>query len=213
MTGPHPDLTIRDGWVVPTVDNQCLPWVLNEVPKIEAVLKYVKNRALCVQAGGNIGIFPYYLSKHFELVETFEPDEVNMRALQMNCAGIDNIFPYKVGLGEKEGRGEMHVLDPTNIGAHRINYNKGSVEIVTIDSNYQPPTDLIWLDIEGAELLALKGAIETIKSYKPVIVLEMAGHSKRFYGIDEDETHAWLRELGYEAVENIQQDVIFVHKG
>lgn len=211
-SGPYVGLTIRNGWVVPEIDNQCLPWVLNEIPKFDVVMKYVTNKGSCIQAGGNIGVFPHLLCKHFEWVYSFEPDEVNYTALELNTLS-DNVSPIKVGLGERSGKGIIRVIDPTNIGAHRIDFDTGDIKIEAIDDGFYRDVGLIWLDIEGAELLALKGGAETIKMWKPVIVLEMAGHSKRFYNIDEEETHAWLKSLGYEAVESVQQDVIFVHKG
>lgn len=212
-TGPRQGFTVRNGWVVPEVDTQCLPWVLNEISKFDNVLKYVQNRTGCIQAGGNIGVFPHLLAKHFDHVETFEPDNANYEALLMNTINDSNVYAYKVGLGENVGRAKIAVIDPTNIGAHRVEYGTGEIEINTIDTDYNMRAGLIWLDIEGAELLALKGGAKTIYEYKPVIVLEMAGHSKRFYNIDEQETYAWLRERGYEPVESVQQDVIFVHKG
>ena len=211
-SGPYVGLTIRNGWVVPEIDNQCLPWVLNEIPKFDVVMKYVKNKETCIQAGGNIGVFPHLLCKHFEWVYSFEPDEVNYTALELNTLS-DNVSPIKSGLGERAGKGIIRVIDPTNIGAHRIDFDTGDIKIEAIDDGFYRDVGLIWLDIEGAELLALKGGAETIEMWKPVIVLEMAGHSKRFYNIDEEETHAWLKSLGYEAVESVQQDVIFVHKG
>lgn len=211
-SGPYVGLTIRNGWVVPEIDNQCLPWVLNEIPKFDVVMKYVKNKETCIQAGGNIGVFPHLLCKHFEWIYSFEPDDANYAALELNTIN-DNVSPIKTGLGERSGKGIMRVIDPTNIGAHRIDFDTGDIKIEAIDDGFYRDVGLIWLDIEGAELLALKGGIETIKMWKPVIVLEMAGHSKRFYNIDEEETHAWLKSLGYEAVESVQQDVIFVHKG
>lgn len=210
--GPLTGFTIRNGWAVPEVDTQCLPWVLNEIPKFEVVFKYVKDFSTCIQAGGNIGVFPHLLAKHFTTVHTFEPDNANFTSLLMNTSEDLNVIQYKFGLGEKAGSAQMRVIDPTNIGAHRVEYGNGDIWISTIDSIGVMSTGLIWLDIEGAELLALKGGENTIRNFKPVIVLEMAGHSKRFYGIDEDETHAWLKSLGYEAVESVQQDVIFVHK-
>jgi FkbM family methyltransferase len=211
-SGPYVGLTIRNGWVVPEIDNQCLPWVLNEIPKFDVVMKYVTNKGSCIQAGGNIGVFPHLLCKHFEWIYSFEPDEANFKALELNTHN-DNVSCLPVALGEKKSSGIMRVIDPTNIGAHRIEFNEGGIKVNTIDEYLLGEVGLIWLDIEGAELLALKGGIDTIKTFKPVIVLEMAGHSKRFYNIDEEETHAWLKSLGYEAVESVQQDVIFVHKG
>lgn len=212
--GPLEKFVIKDGWVVPAIDTQCLPWVLNEVPKFDVVLKYVKGRGTLVQAGGNIGVFPVLLHKHFDFVHTFEPDEENFAALLLNTMDCHNVYPCQCALGEKEGDAREVIVDKTNIGAHRMEYGSGRIPVDTIDNLTQSDdVTLIWLDIEGAELIALKGAVETLKDKRPVVVLEMAGHSRRFYGIEESETRNWLKNLGYELVEKTQQDEIFVHKG
>ena len=210
--GPYEGLTIRNGWVVPEIDTQCLPSVLNEIPKFEVVMKYVTNNGVCIQAGGNIGVFPHLLSKEFEWFYSYEPDLANFKAMKLNTIG-DNVSCFFSAIGEKESKGIMRVIDPTNIGAHRIEFNEGGIPVETIDSKLYSEVGLIWLDIEGAELLALKGGIETIKAWKPVIVLEMAGHSEHFYGIPESETEGWLKELGYEVATRIMNDVIYVNKG
>lgn len=213
--GPLENFIIKDGWMVPAIDTQCLPWVLNEIPKFDIVLKYVKSRKTFVQAGGNIGVFPALLAHHFDLTITFEPDEENYKALIANTDHLNNILPVRAALGENNGKARELVIDRTNIGAHRMEYGNGDIPVYTIDeiTPSEGGVSLIWLDIEGAELIALKGGIEAIKRDKPVIVLEMAGHSKRFYDIDEEVTRNWLKNLGYELVEKTQQDEIFVHTG
>lgn len=215
--GPFEGFVIKDGWVVPEVDTQCLPWVLNEVPKFEIVKKHLKSQEVMIQAGGNIGVFPVLLADTFQEIHTFEPDEANYTALLSNISNLSNVLPYKRALGEQTGNARELVIDRTNIGAHRMEFGAGDIDVTTIDSLwsmfYPLEVSLIWLDIEGAELIAMKGGIETIKRDKPVIVLEMAGHSKRFYNIDEGETRRWLKELGYELAEKTQQDEIFVHNG
>lgn len=212
--GPFEGFTIRNGWVVPDVDTQCLPWVLNEVPKFEVVKKHLKSNETMIQAGGNIGVFPVLLADSFSEILTFEPDDANFEALKANTAHLPNVFAYNVALGEKNGSAREIVVDRTNIGAHRVEFGSGDIQVVAGDDlDVISKVSLIWLDIEGAELIALRGLVETIKRDKPVIVLEMAGHSKRFYGIDEGETHSWLKSLGYALAERTQQDEIFVHNG
>lgn len=51
---------------------------------------------------------------------------------------------------------------------------------------------LIKIDIEGHEIEAIKGGLETIKKSKPVIIVEV------FRGPECDERLMYLRSLGYQ---------------
>jgi hypothetical protein len=59
-----------------------------------------------------------------------------------------------------------------------LRYN--SADVITIDSMDLPGCDFLKLDIEGYECQALRGAIDTIKKYRPWIWIEynMAGKDK-----------------------------------
>ena len=68
-----------------------------------------------------------------------------------------------------------------NVGTSSIVYNWGrkkvlNIKSITIDvikKKYKlKKIDIIKLDIEGAEVLALQGALKTIKKYKPKIIME-----------------------------------------
>jgi FkbM family methyltransferase len=199
---------LRDGWVVPVIDQWCFPTVIGEVSKFDPVLRRVKDFRTLIQAGGNIGIFPKLLAKYFDVVHTFEPDDVNWIALKANLEGVKDVYCYKLGLGEDFGKGSVRVVDDRNIGAHFIGYGEGEVEIVPIDSISTEGVGLIWLDIEGAELFALKGAEKTILRDSPVIVLEFRNHPHS-YGHSHDDTINYLASLGYRAVEQLEYDTVF----
>lgn len=211
IKGPFEGMEVREGWVLPAFDRICYPSVMEETQKIPEVMKYVTNRNSVLQAGGNIGIFPAVLSNHFEVVYTFEPDPVNYRALLANTEHISNVLQYEAGLGQTEGSGAVQQVDPSNIGAHYVDFSDGNVQIKTIDGFAKKLNiGLIWLDIEGGEYLALKGGVETITKCNPVIVLELAGHSERFYGIPESKIDELMYSLGYKAAQKIMNDVIYV---
>ena len=46
------------------------------------------------------------------------------------------------------------------------------LRICTLDSMNLPGLDYIKIDVEGAEGLVIRGGVETIKKYKPVVVFE-----------------------------------------
>lgn len=65
--------------------------------------------------------------------------------------------------------------------------NNGRVRTITIDkivkTNGISKVDFIKMDIEGAELDALKGAIETIKTFKPILSIALYHREIDFYNI------------------------------
>ena len=59
------------------------------------------------------------------------------------------------------------------------------------------------------ELFALKGAEQTIRDWRPVIVVEMNGLHRR-YGTKDGETELWLMQHGYRLAEQFNKDQIWV---
>lgn len=200
-------LTQRSGWWVPEADEVCLDIVLREVHDLNIILPYCRQFRRAVQAGGNVGIWPKALADRFDMVHTFEPDEANFAALQRNVSNRMNIIYTNAGLGEIHYTGSMDHIDPKNIGAHQIKEGN-DFEILPLDQYVYEDVDLLQLDVEGFEHMALLGARHTIELCSPVICLELKGLGKR-YGVDDSETLELLAALGYKEKARIHRDVIF----
>lgn len=203
-------LTSRNGWVVPERDEVALSIILREVNDLAQMLPLCKQKRRVIQAGGNVGIWPKELSKHFDSVVTFEPDSLNYQALSVNVGEVENIEINNLALGEKYGSGAMDHIDPRNIGAHQIK-DGDEFKIISIDSRGYDDVDFIQLDIEGFEHQAVLGAMETIKKSWPVICLELKGIGKR-YGYPDEDTIALLESIGYTIRARIHRDIVFVRK-
>lgn len=191
------------GWLGPKHD-----WEQGHRHKI---LQYVPEdkRHTVIQAGGNMGMYPRLLSDLFQRVYTFEPDPVNFHCLVANCQR-DNIVKLNAALGFQHGL--VEVTKEPFFKDWEINYGVRTV-IVTENANIPRlkiddlslnQCDLIMLDVEGHELPALKGAIETIEAFHPVVMVEQ--HS--IY----ESSEPFLRSFGYEPVDRSFHDVIFVRK-
>lgn len=178
----------------------CLKWSRRDLETLKKALRYVPGRTCCIQAGGNLGIFPKKLAEEFSVVYAFEPHPMLFSAMSQN-APEPNIRKIRAALGannkpvrmackrrDKSGRpvheGLTHVAGP------------GTIPCMRIDDLKLPVCDLIYLDIEGYEYFALQGAAETIARCRPVIGVEV-NRNIAFTGHTADELRTLILSAGY----------------
>lgn len=204
---------LRDGWWWPRADTEAWTAISGEVGDIDAICKFVPKRRVVVQAGGNCGMWIKSYAIMFEKVFTFEPDPVNWECLRRNIDGTPNVEMTNAAVGDKAGEIDIEIRWDVNRGANRVKAGAG-IPVVTIDSvlaGNASACDLLQLDVEGYEHLALIGAEKTIRKYKPTIVLELKGHGEH-YGYPDADTIKMLAGWGYDHAHTIRTDHIFVPK-
>lgn len=180
--------------------------------KGECAVSLCKKFNTVVQAGGNVGLFPIQLSKHFKNVITFEPDPLNLSCLYKNIEGVDNITVVEGALGSSESSCGMVEVEKNNCGANTIKEGEGVIPVFALDDLDIGEVNLIWLDIEGYEWKAIQGSLKTIKKYKPVIILENKGLIPDFGGT-LDGSKKFVEEiesLGYTRIKRIMRDDFFI---
>lgn len=171
-------MKLIDGLWWPDSDVRARPAIVSECRQaLPVVLPLVKQKRVCVQAGGNVGVYPLALAEHFETVITFEPHPENMECLRANVER-PSVLVFEAALGAAPGLCAMTAAEADNCGTHKV-IAGDSVEVRTIDGLGLDACDLIWLDIEGAEADAIKGAMATIEKFSPIIVLEEKGHGPK----------------------------------
>lgn len=200
-------------WKKPIKDTHIVTAVENEWKhKGKEVVSLCTNRDTVVQAGGNIGIFPYYLSDYFNKVITFEPILGNYNCLLHNLEGKNNIITFNLGLGDKEEEAGIKYNPEDNCGAISLGAGSG-IHVCTLDSLKLESLDLLWLDIEGYEAKALLGAKNTIEKFSPILVLENKGLIPGFGGTlqGSNEFRAWVEDtFNYRLYKRLMRDDIFI---
>jgi len=207
-----PALDAAWDWTTFLGSRSALKWNRRDLPTILEVLPYVRGRTAVIQAGGNLGIFPKGLAQHFATVYTFEPAPDLFAMLQHN-APESNIIKFQAAVGDtakligmsrqrRDGKLDNHE-GITHVAGD------GILPQIPIDALHLPVVDLLWLDVEGYELFALWGAVETIRRCRPVLVVEI-NKSIKFVGHTGDEVRRVCTDLGYQSVRRMRSDEVFV---
>lgn len=194
------------GFWWPDQDIHCRAVVLDEVDKLREVSALCVGKQVAVQAGGNVGVFPRWLAQVFGAVYTFEPDQENFECLCKNVPER-NVFKFPAALAAQH-RGVDLARQADNVGAHQVD-GLGPIPTLRIDDLCLSACDLIYLDIEGCEWLALLGGAETINAYRPVIAFEDKGLSVK-YGAAKGHIELDLAKIGYRVHSRPGNDVVMV---
>lgn len=168
------------------------------VSSAERIIKHVRAKDVCVQAGGHRGLWPKYLAEHFKHVYTFEPHDRNFRFLQV-IATAENITAYHAALGDSARMVTLGSGNPARIttGGYRVFNRPGPVPMMRVDDLPLTALDALCLDIEGAELMALKGAEQSISKYKPLIVVENNEGCCENFGYEFKDLDEWILAHDY----------------
>jgi len=186
--------------------------VLNEVRRLPLYLAHVEpaRRQVCVQAGGNVGVYATALAAEFRRVITVEPDPQNWECLCLNVP--PGVEAHHACLGAVPQAGGWLTYRPAhethNYGATCVCPGPAGVPMLTIDGWSLPQLDFLLLDIEGYEQAALEGAAETIARCRPTIAIELKGLG-RPHGWPDAMTHEWLRAQRYQQAATIGRDFIY----
>ena len=179
----------------------CFKKVMSRIRDMDYALGLCKDFKACIQAGGHAGHWAKRLSGRFEEVFTFEPERELYDCLIKNTVTISNINPRPYALGAFVG--SVKLIPHPSAGSWRVGPN-GIVPVpqITIDSLNLNHCGAIFLDIEGYEVEALKGAADTIKRLSPVLHLELLPRSR-------EDIEAHVASLGYKLRKMIHNDAVF----
>ena len=167
--------------------------------------------------GANFGYYSLLVSDfsgRTAEVYAFEPFAPNHRLLNRNKAlnGLERLRTFKLALSDRDGEVEFLLPKEDNLGHGRILADEKlatperSVERVattTLDvfvaRHAVEKIDFIKVDIEGAEMLFLAGAAETLRRLRPALMIECNPEGLAEFGTTADRMLKAINELGYEA--------------
>lgn len=188
--------------------DRCYNWVNTELYSADQIIDSCKNKRSIIHAGANVGSYTLKFAENFETVYVFEPNMINFKCLSLNTLEKLNVYVFCSALGESANPVSLINDEITNCGTYRVN-TAGKIPLLSVDSLNFCDVDCIHLDIEGYELFALKGSIETIKRSSPLIVIEWLDHGKK-YGWNQQDVLDFLSNLGYKNMKPSGSDMMFM---
>jgi FkbM family methyltransferase len=197
-TGLRIDATGRmAGYVLGTADYDEQTWFA----------EHVASGSTFYDIGANVGFFTLVAAKIVGaegVVVAFEPLPANVRQLEKNVAlnALNNVTVIPTAVGSIEGlaglvlgddaRDNSRLSDGQTGGEDEIEVPVTTVDAAVREHDLRMP-DVIKIDVEGAEIDVLRGALETIRRSRPLIVVEVHGIGSEFADFADQE----LSSLGY----------------
>jgi FkbM family methyltransferase len=161
-----------------------------------------------LDVGANIGIYTEFLASlvgQEGRVFAFEPESRNVERLRKATRNLPQVTVVPAGVAERSGTLELFVTDDFNADHRTYAAEPGrrSVEIraVALDDHVPPGQKIhfIKMDIQGAELAALRGARQLLSgSDAPTLLFEYWPHGLRAAGHDPRMLIEELKSFGYD---------------
>lgn len=162
-----------------------------------ALIQLIKREArpdwVALDVGANVGAVTLALARFTTptgVVHAFEPGPPNVQRLRANLAlnpGLAaQVTVHPAGVGDTPGelRWQEEAENPGNamLGANGTH----AVPVVTLDDftsqQCLPRLDFIKIDVEGMELSVFRGALRTLRQFRPTIYYETLGRYRAGHG-------------------------------
>lgn len=144
-------------------------------------IERLASKSLAVDVGANVGTWSKPLCEIFDEVLAFEPDERNFSQLPE----IENLTSIKAAISDVTGTtpfflrnssGHNSILETHPIGGDGMApvpvIEELQVTCMSLDDVCDHGADLVKIDIEGGEILALEGCVDVLRWSRTLFVVE-----------------------------------------
>lgn len=181
-------------------------------PELALLERFLKPGAVFIDGGANFGIYSIAAAKLVGpsgRVLSFEPGRTAFTVLQQNIHlnHLYNTIALHKALADRPGAAKLfhhpHGLNSFSLGAGCDSAEVyEEVEMTCLDAVHQEyalkRVDFIKLDVEGAEELVLRGAVQVLTQCRPPIIFEINSTATKNLRLSPDGAFEFLRGLGYQ---------------
>lgn len=178
---------------------------------LDYLFKNHRIQNVIVDIGANIGNHSLFFATHLESthIHAFEPFPKNIQVASQNLLAYkDRVTLHPYALSDSESLQKLYNSESNNHGGYSLEQLSDGrsfpvMDIIptrTLDSYNIHDVTLVKIDVEGHENAVLRGAQETLRRCKPIVILEN-GHYYHSHVHPDPEPHAPLLEaLGFKKV-------------
>lgn len=176
---------------------------------INVLRRHIRPGDTCIDVGGNLGYYCLVMARLTGAngrVFSFEPIAENQAVLMENIAlnSMSNVEVVKIALGARPGvlsliRGEAGTVTATpSVRGYAVEGPQSVVDVRvdTLDAfleNRGCRSSVIKIDVEGAEMEVLRGSVNTLRTARPAVLIEVHGWD----GESSGEVRDFFSPLGY----------------
>ncbi len=200
---------VIDGY--PDIDVSLRHWI----GKILPALRAARGAVVCYDVGANDGHLVLPFLDRIDHLVAFEPGPAADRfAAALPPERSSDVTLFRTALGQGAGSARLEVYSDDTFSslhprdddqrerydldvAERINVPVAALDDTIAEQNLPVP-GCIKMDIEGAELYALRGMAGTIRAARPALIVEYSCVNCANAGYDRTEILDFLRNLGYD---------------
>jgi FkbM family methyltransferase len=194
----------KEGFAIVEWDTHIGRWVEEEgrldhdQNSLPLILKHIYRGDTVLDIGANIGSHTIAYADKVGVrgrVIAFEPNPDAFECLQYNMKDYRNVELRNEAAG-LSGKVVL-IKHPENIGMTYVENSDKGFKTVSIDSLNLDKCNFIKIDVEGFELNVLKGAEQTLKRFKPALLIEINTFALARNNVTNQDVFDYLTELGY----------------
>jgi FkbM family methyltransferase len=179
-----------------------------ESESLNTVLNRLTPDSVFFDIGAHMGLYTLHAAPRCKAVHCFEPVPGTNAVLSHNVQS-NKLFNVKVcnfALSDADGEVEMFEGSADNLGASSLAASVPAARVHRIKTrsldSYVSETgaipDVIKMDVEGAEILVLRGARKLLMEHHPAILCEFGEAQQQQFGFSVQQLSRTLEDLGYQ---------------
>lgn len=184
-----------------------------ESHEISCLEKLIRENDVCLDIGGNIGIYSVFMASkaHQGRVISFEPVPINrgILALNIHLNGINNVEVKDYAINDYSGTTQFTVCEDAAYSSIISTNRKKEARLLEVPSRTLDDLfavegkkiDIIKIDVEGAELHVLKGGEQLLSNpqLRPrALLIELNHKNQAVYGYGPPDVISFMKAVGYD---------------